>query len=229
MKIIPLNDDSGEETNIDYSGLDWPTPMPDLFESEPVQPLLPPSNSPHTDAIFANIQLNLKSMMGGGTAFPPGNPGIESAMFAAQKAAEEELRKQGLLPSGHISQFQQYPVGEEPMLGGEEPYEAGEADFNRGFPPGGILGNQPPPPPPQVPGNWNPAAMHGGGGFRGSNRGFDHRGRGFFRGKRGRDGFDKSRDDKKKDFNRERRPCRFWSSKGYCREGDFCKFLHVRR
>ena len=232
-KMIPLDDESGEETYADYSGFPWPQPLPDMLPRRSPQT----SASPQTDAIFANIHQNLQSMMGG-VPFENGNPRIESAMLAAQKAAEDELRKQGLLPPNPNNQFGFYPNGQQPYEPGEEPYEPGEepyepvdGDYGGVFPPGPMTGGKPPPfhPYPGPPNNWNHGPKNPGN-YRGNNKkGFDRGRLGFYR---GRDNFSdrgEHREDRRKDFGRERRPCKFWTEKGFCRDGDRCKFPHLRR
>jgi len=254
-KMVPLDDDSGEETYADYSDFGWPLPLPDLFSRHVGAPAQAASKSPATDAIFANIQQKVQAMMGSaGAGMENGNFAIESAMFAAQnaaqKAAEEELRKQGLLPPSHGGlpgtnqpQFpfddQQFPQEEEqPYDPGEEPYDPIDSEYG-GFGNGGLLGQHPQqqfqphfPPGGELPPKWNNHLQRGGGKFRGNKniyRGFDHRGRGgFFRGAgRGREGRKDAPYDKEfRGVGGERRPCRFWKDRGFCRDGDHCRFIH---
>ena len=90
-KPIPLEDTSGDEAYTDYSGEPWPAP---IQEKE---------NTPVFDNLLNNMQSQpelLKNIMG--SALPEtGNPDMDSAaaaaaLYAAQKAAEETLRKHGV-------------------------------------------------------------------------------------------------------------------------------------
>lgn len=223
-KTIPLIDPSGEETFMNYEDLGWPLPAADNYTRGPGVS----SVSPKTDAIFANIQ----QMMGGSAVgLENGNNRVDPAMvLAAQEAA---------LMTNRFSATGQPPFPTTPMdqayEPGDEPYEPMDADYGMGFPPqAGLLGGPPPPyppfsgpPRPPLPaggGNWNPqynnfrGSNRGGGFFRGNNRGA---GGGPFRGK------DK---DRKNGFSGPgRRPCKFFTDRGHCREGDKCKFAHNRR
>lgn len=237
-KDIPLIDDSGEETFMDYSDLGWPLPAPDNYAR------VPGTISPQTDAIFANIHQNLNNMMGatGGVNMDVGSNRIETAMLA-QMAAEESMRgTAGLHDQRFSGPGGQHPPPPHPMdqayEPGDEPYDPMDAEYGMGFPPtgGAILGGPPPPFPPNFNGprppvglppaqHWNQNMQHNN--FRGnSNRGFfrGHRGDGSFRGKERR-----GSDRKDGDFNGGRRPCKFFTDKGFCRDGERCKFLHQRR
>jgi len=88
-KPIPLEDTSGDEAYTDYSAEPWPAP---IQEKE---------NIPVFDNLLNNIQMQpelLKNLMG--SALPEaGNPdsvAAAAALYAAQKAAEETLRKHGV-------------------------------------------------------------------------------------------------------------------------------------
>ena len=87
-KAIPLEDTSGDEAYTDYSGEPWPAP---IQEKE---------NTPVFDNILNNIQMQpelLKNLMG--TALPDtenDSAAAAAALYAAQKAAEETLRKHGV-------------------------------------------------------------------------------------------------------------------------------------
>jgi len=237
-KDIPLIDESGEETFMDYSDLGWPLPAPEYYARVPGAA----SISPQTDAIFANIHQNLNNMMGGGGVnMDSGNNRIETAMLAAQMAAEESIRKGGHLPPNHVGRFNghdQHPAHpmDQAYEPGDEPYEPMDAEYGMGFPPTGMLGGPPPPfpppfngplgppsgPPPTQP--WNQNTQHNN--FRGNNN------RGFYRGNRGDGTFrgkERRGSDRKNDFGGGRRPCKYFSDKGFCRDGDRCKFIHQRR
>merc|ERR1711872_1215088 len=186
-----------------------------------------------------------------------GNNSIGSEMFAGRNQAvdeEEILIKQGLLPPNfqpnqdHLSQSYHHhsPSADEPPYDAsmEQPYEPMEhVDYGNGFPPppvsatqqnasgNGLLGALPPSFSQRSRGG-NQHWRSGGGAprFRGnSSRGYErgssslrdhhnshHHRRG---GPPGRGGA--------KDFP-IRRPCKFFKDRGYCRDGDQCRFQHSR-
>jgi len=227
-KPIPLEDTTGEEEAVnDYSAQGWPDPVIDKFMLNNPPPSLP--------AASVNILQNLI----GGTAMIEGadRSMMDSALYAAQKAAQETLLKQGLLPSSFIDQntppadFQQEPD----MM--EMDYENGP-DFHphQNFPSG--------PPPPM---DWR------GGGpptrppppfFRGGPRGSHQRGMMRPMGPRGQypmrgfpprppnGNFERynQHNMNRKDFGGGGgRPCKFWMSQGFCREESRCRFSHPAR
>jgi hypothetical protein len=151
---IPLEDESGEDAVVDYSGEGWPAPTPD----EVIRPSAMAGGKP-ADTIYASIQQNLQNMMGfAGGAEDEMAAGMNIAMFAAQKAAEEALRQQGLLPPlhGHPGAAAEggqkagltppFPAGGE-ALGPEDdmnqPYEPEDMDYGGGgaMPPVGGVGS----------------------------------------------------------------------------------------
>jgi len=93
-KPIPLEDFSGDSDLNDYSNLGWPEPVHDMYTVKETSP------NPGLD-LLNNIQPNiLQNIIGGGGPIPEtGNTVMDEALYNAQKAAEETLRKQGLLPS----------------------------------------------------------------------------------------------------------------------------------
>lgn len=121
-KHIPLEDESGEDITADYSGEGWPLPTSDEFSRvSAVHPRLlkGPVVPQAADAIYASIQQNLQNMMGlSGTGTEDEvSAGMNIAMYAAQKAAEEALRLQGLLPPLATSASASGPEGAKKIAG----------------------------------------------------------------------------------------------------------------
>jgi len=97
-KLIPLEDISGEEDLNDYSAMGWPEPIHDPFMIKETSP-------PGPQELINNIQPNiLQNIIGGGSVNGTGNTAMDAALYAAQKAAEDTLRKQGMLPSKLVNE-----------------------------------------------------------------------------------------------------------------------------
>lgn len=106
---IPLEDTSGEEEALnDYTDLGWPEPLFDKFmASNPPPGLLgpPPGATPPPVVASPTASNILQNLIGGGGKILEGNQqAMDSALFAAQKAAAETLLKQGLLPPVFMDQ-----------------------------------------------------------------------------------------------------------------------------
>lgn len=123
---IPLEDTSGDSDLNDYSAMGWPEPVHDMYTVKETSP------NPGID-LLNNIQPNiLQNIIGGGGPLPEtGNTVMDEALYNAQKAAEDTLRKQGLLPSkldnedlGNIPMDQNMP----PPFGGRMGPEMMEYD-----------------------------------------------------------------------------------------------------
>ena len=231
-KPIPLEDTSGEEEAInDYTAMGWPEPVFDKFmANNPPPPVIPSAN---------NILQNLI----GSTPLQGNKQAMDDALFAAQKAAAETLLKQGLLPSKFMDQnippgddYEQYDERDEMMeydngydhdIGpamppqyppGPQQHWRGGHHHNRGGPPPGFRrgGHGPGHGPMHRMGGHNDFGRSGGFGPRGPMvpphmpppmRGFPPR-------------------PPNGNFNRPRRPCKYWMETGFCREESRCKFLH---
>ena len=175
IKHIPLEDESGEDATIDYSGEDWPLPTPDEFsrQSSPGMAVAMRGGPQAADAIYASIQQNLQNMMGFAGGEDEVSAGMNIAMYAAQKAAEEALRQQGLLPPlatptsmGNMSAGPQFmfggaesagrgamlPNNEEAFDPMNEPYEPMDMDYGSGPAAGGGMPEMMPGMPMQGPG-----------------------------------------------------------------------------
>ena len=239
---IPLEDTSGEEAYTDYSGEPWPAA---LLEEE---------DFPMEDSTAPSLQPGLLQNLIGGLPLPETNPGnsgnlaMDAALYAAQKAAEAELRKHGALPPLE----EQDTAIEEPEMDAAIPPPFTQPDFQPDFPQefppdfppeGGPnhMGfyNQGPPVPWHGPPNFHnggyqnqrggpynrggPPNPHFRGGFMhggGPMRGFPHN-NGHNNGYHG--GPPQGGWGGRKEFAR---PCKFWMEKGYCREEARCKFPH---
>lgn len=111
---IPLEDTSGEEEAVnDYSELGWPelvfdrfmanNPPPPVFVPPPSL-LGPPQGAAPPPAVPSASHI-LQNLIGGSGQIPEGNQqAVDSALFAAQKAAAETLLEQGLLPPVFMDQ-----------------------------------------------------------------------------------------------------------------------------
>jgi len=238
-KDIPLEDESQEETFMDYSRLVWPAPLNDRPTHESKSSLS--RSAPQTD-IFARLQ----SMMGGGSEDAAPLPPVKVA-------TEMEMIKQGLLPP---QPPQDDMNGQHAFIPGpNEPYEPYDEEnmmnnphmmhYNQTGPPyqdgwaGGDQHDQYQP---------HQQQQHYGGGpqypqrsnWRGGN-GYNNRGnnRGGFGGPRGRgyqDGFNRGGQQRGRGFDRGHdrgmrrgKVCKYWYDRGYCRDGDRCLFLHPPR
>ena len=240
-KPIPLDDENEEETINDYTAQGWPEPVFDKFmANNPPPPVIPSAN---------NILQNLIGGMGGrGPMLEANQQAMDDALFAAQKAAQETLLKQGLLPSKFMDQN---TPPDDDLYEEEEPMEYDEPPMNhpnlppppqhmnmgwRGGPRGGNHHGPPHPPPGfRQGGNGPPNRMNNRMGHNDFNRGrgFGPRGPphmqppGNFPPMRGfppRPGNFNERPNFNQ--NRPRRPCKYWMENGYCREENRCKFLH---
>lgn len=237
-KPIPLEDTTGEEEAVnDYSAQGWPQPLTDKF-------LL---NNPPLSLPAASVNI-LQNLIGGNalTAMSGANRNMmDSALYAAQKAAQETLLKQGLIidqntPPGELSQHQ-------------EP-EMMEYQESQDFPPQNFPSGPPPPMdwraggPPTRP----PPPFYRGGGHRGGQMGhseykFGNRGGGGgghpmgpraqypmrgFPPRHPNGNFERPKFNHqnvhRKDFGGGR-PCKFWMSQGFCREESRCRFSHPAR
>jgi len=233
-KDIPLDDESQEETFMDYSGETWPVPLNDRPTHESKSSIS--QSAPQTEAIFARLQ----SMMGGGNEVAPLPP--------AKVASEMEMMKQGLLPpqppqDDMIDQQHAFmpgtnePYDDENMVNNPHMmhYNQGVQPYQDGWGAGGQHDQYQPHqqhygggPQFQNRSNWR-----GGNGYnRGNNRGYGGpRGRGYHDGfnrggqPRGR-GFDRGND---RGGMRRGKVCKYWNDRGYCRDGDRCLFLHPTR
>ena len=242
---IPLEDTSGEEEAVnDYSELGWPEPVFDKFMANnppppvfvPPPSLLGPPPGAGPPPVVPSASHILQNLIGGGGQIPEGNQqAVDSALFAAQKAAAETLLKQGLLPpvfmdqnvppeTEEIKHEEEYMEHEEftqdtkPPLshhqshtggwrGGPPQPQRGQRGFGRG-------GGGP---------NHRMNNHHGhnnefgrGGGFGGLHHPPPQRGGNF-----------PQRGFQNRPPNGSRgRPCKFWMETGYCRQENRCKFLH---
>merc|ERR550519_46176 len=245
-KLIPGEDTSDQaEAVTDFSSEGWPDPL-----DERLQQSAPPMDHDHVNELLSSINPNLiQNVMGGGPPPATGNPAIDNALLAAQRAAAEALRMEGLLPpsmpgppGGHFDMNIPPPQMPPP------PMDPGM--FPGGFPPQQDFQGFPPMD------NWR----GGGGGQGGPRRGFGNEfGRGGPRGGFPRNdrhfgnnrGFDRDRhrdrsnqrDDRRGDDRRgdrrgdDRRPpgqnrpggprpCKFWIETGFYKEEARCRFPH---
>merc|ERR1712066_341823 len=92
---IPLEDTTGEEEAVnDYSAQGWPDPVSDKFMVNNPPPSLP----------AASVSI-LENLVGGAAMIEGADRSMmDSALYAAQRAAQETLLKQGLLPSNFRDQ-----------------------------------------------------------------------------------------------------------------------------
>jgi len=246
-KPIPLEDNSGDEAYTDYSGEPWPVPVQEK------------ENTPVFDNIMNNIQPNLinniSMTINKNAELDMESPVAAAALYAAQKAAEYELRKHGALPQ--MVEDEDLPMEQDvPIMNPSVPPPMVGQDHPAEYPPKGPQGDigfyqQPPP------GPWSsgPPPFHGGppprgghyngkgpqyhdfnqGGFRGRGGGGPVRG---FHGNQNaqhNNGYHNDRHhdnrggwDRRDDRGKKEypRPCKFWMEKGYCREENMCRFPH---
>lgn len=241
-KDIPLEDDSQEETFMDYSESGWPSPLQDMLVAQ--TPMVP-----QTDSIFASLQ----NMMGGDMGMADDQ--MMQNRPTVKIASEMEMYKQGLIPLPPKNMEDDVMGGGVDGFGGEgevemydqfegEPYEHYDENMMPGMmpPAGGHAGGWPsgPFPPQQQQFGGGPAFRSNWRGPGGGFRGFPHRGRGGAnfndnrggRGYGGGRGFDSR--GRGRGFNDGRggtgakrdRVCKFWNDRGYCRDGDRCLFQH---
>ena len=243
---IPLEDTSGEEEAVnDYTELGWPEPLFDKFMANnppppvfvPPPSLLGPPPGAAPPPVAPSATHILQNLIGGGGQIPEGNQqAVDSALFAAQKAAAETLLKQGLLPP--VFMDQNVPPESEEIKRDPEymEYEEFSQDTKPPVPhQGGWRGG-----PPQ-PHRGQAHRGFGRGGSGPNNRINNHHGhnnefgRGGFGGQRGgmhhpppqRGGNFPQRGFQNRPPNGPRgRPCKFWMETGYCRQENRCKFLH---
>ena len=236
-KPIPLEDTTGEEEAVnDYSAQGWPEPLTDKFLV----------NNPPLSLPTASVNI-LQNLIGGNALSAMSGADrnmMDSALYAAQKAAQETLLKQGLIID------QNTPPQEGSLSHHQEP-EIREYQERPDFPPHQNFPAGPPPPmewraggPPSRP---PPPFYRGGGGHRGGQMGqneykFGNRGghpmgsrapypmRGFPP-RHPNGNFERPRfnhQNVRKDFGGGR-PCKFWMSQGFCREESRCRFSHPAR
>ena len=233
-KPIPLEDTTGEEEAVnDYSAQGWPDPVMDKFMVNNPPPSLPASVN-----ILQNL-IGVPAMMEGADRSM-----MDSALYAAQKAAQETLLKQGMLPSNFIDQNTPPPdFNQEPDFH-EMEYENGPDYPPQNFPSG--------PPPPMDwrggPPNRPPPSFYRGGPRGGHQRGMMRpmgpRGQYPMRGFPPRPpngNFERPKYNHHNNLNRKEfgggggggggggRPCKFWMSQGFCREESRCRFSHPAR
>lgn len=249
-KLIPSEDTSDQaEAVTDFSPDGWP----DNTFDELLQGSRPPAmDHDHVNELLSSINPNLiQNVMDGGPPPATGNLAIDNALMAAQFAAAETLRKEGLLPpsmpgptGGHFDVNIPPPhMLPPPMDHGMFPDQGGfppQNDF-QGFAP---MDNWRGPGGPRR-GFGNEFGRGGprGGGFQrndrqhfGNNRGFDrdrHRDRSNQRDDRRGDDRRGDRGDRRPDDRRPPgqnrpggRPCKFWMETGTCREEQRCRFAH---
>jgi len=190
-KLIPSEDTSDQaEAVTDFSAEGWPDVLDEKLQLQ--QSMAPtPMDHDHVNELLSSINPNLiQNVMEGGPPPATGNLAIDNALLAAQRAAAETLRMEGLLP----------------------PAMPGQGHFDINIPPpgmGGMQGLPPPPmdqamfpgqggfPPPQDFGgfphmdNWRGGGGGGPGGPGGPRRGFGNE---FGRGGGPRGGFIKRND-----------------------------------
>jgi len=160
-KPIPLDDKSGDADFKDYAHEDWPIPVQDNYTIKDASP------SPGAE-IMNSIQPNVlhPNMGSGGPISDMGGSTMDEALYNAQKAAQETLRKQGLYDRedyGNMPMDQNIP----PPFGGKMGPEMMDYD---NFPQG----------PPDFPNHMNemhfPTPMDGNWGRGGPLRGGPHGG-----------------------------------------------------
>jgi len=246
---IPLEDTSGEEEAVnDYSELGWPEPVFDKFmANNPPPPVFvpppsllgPPPGAAPPPAVPSASHI-LQNLIGGGGQIPEGNQqAVDSALFAAQKAAAATLLEQGLLPPVFMDQnvppeteeikreeeymeYEEFTQDTKPPLSHHQSHTGGwrggpphRGQVQRGFGRGGGGPNH----------RMNNHHGHNnefgrGGGFGGQRGGMHHP-------LPQRGGHFPQRGFPNRPPNVPRgRPCKFWMETGYCRQENRCKFLH---
>ena len=226
-KVIPLEDMSGEEAYTDYSCEPWPQALQEVEASTRMD---------------SAIQPNLLQTVMGGLPLPEtsntGSLAMDAALYAAQKAAEAELRRHGALPPLEDEDAAMEELAMDPTV--PPPFK--QPEYTPGGPTNMDLYNYGPPAPwhhmnhshknhrggpfyDGVPPNHvhdfraRGGFMHGGGPMRGLQH---HKGHsnGY---SEEQGGWDRRGEGGGKEYSR---PCKFWMEKGFCREDNRCKFPH---
>ena len=241
-KPIPLEDTTGEEEAVnDYSAQGWPEPVLDKFLV----------NNPPLSLPAASVNI-LQNLIGGNALMPGADRNMmDSALYAAQKAAQETLLKQGLIMDQNTPPLELNPQQEPEMMEyPETPEFPPHPNFPSGPPPsldwraggpGGPGGPPNRPPPPFYRGGGHRGGQMGHNEFKFGNRGGHPMGpraqypmRGFPpRHPNGNfSNFERAKFNpqnvNRKDFGGGR-PCKFWMSQGFCREESRCRFSHPAR